>query len=141
MSDPKIMVDQSAQENGLALMLADLLNQNLEQHPAKIRHFRRLNGNVCITANDAGVALTMVFGQGNCVVYDGMLGKPKLSIETDSEAVLGLSTVPLIAGLPDIFKEEGRVILGQILSGKIKIKGLLFHPLMLIALTNVFSVN
>jgi len=140
-SDPTIKVDRSAQENGLALMLADLLSQNIEQHPAKIKHFRRLNGNVCITAKDAEVTLTMVFDRGNCVVHDGILGKPKLSIETDSEAVLGLSTVPLRVGLPDIFNKQGRAMLGQILSGKIKIKGLLFHPLMLVALTNVFSVN
>jgi hypothetical protein len=140
-SADKIIVDQSAEENGLALMLADLLSQNLEQHPEKNKHFRRLKGSVCITAKDAEVALTLVFEGGSCRVLDGAQDKPKLSIETDSEAVLGLSTVPLRAGLPDIFDKQGRAMLGQILSGKIKIKGLLLHPLMLIALTNVFSVN
>lgn len=141
MSAPEIKVDPGAQENGLALMLADLLSQNLEQNPAKVKHFKRLKGNVSIKASDAGVTLTMVFDGRTCVVYDGVCGKPKLGIETDSEAVLGMSTVPLRAGLPDLLDKQGRAMLGQILSGKVKIKGLFMHPLMLVALTNIFSVS
>ena len=140
MSAPEIKVDPGAQENGLALMLADLLSQNLEQQPAKVKHFKRLKGNVSIVARDAEVALTMVFDGNACVVRDGVYGTPKLSIECDSEAVLGMSTVPLRAGLPDLLDEQGRAMLGQILSGKVKIKGLFLHPLMLVALTNIFSV-
>ena len=141
MPAPSIVVDERAVENGLAAMLGDLLTQNLEQNPAKMKHFNRLKGVVAITALDAEVKLTMFFNKGSCTIYDGIVGKPDLHIETESETILGLSAVPLRAGLPDVMSAEGRDLIKNLFSGKLKIRGLLLHPLTLVSLTNVFSVN
>lgn len=141
MGTPSVIVDDSAQENGLATMLAELLRQNMEQTPAKTRHFDKLKAVVAISAPDAEVSLTMFFNRGSCVIYDGLVGKPDLHIEADSETILGLSTVPLRAGLPDLFDRQGRDLARKILSKKLRIQGLLFHPLALVHVTNLFSVN
>ena len=141
MAAPAIILDEKAQENGLALMLRDLLTQNLEQHPEKIRAFCMLSASVAITAQDADVRLTLYFNRGSCIIYDGLATSPKLHILADAETILALSNVPLRAGLPDLFKPDGRALGKSILTGKLKIKGLLLHPLTVILLTQVFSVR
>jgi len=141
LTTPRITVDEGARENGLAVMLADLLDQNMEQNPAKVKHFQKLRAVVAISAIDAEVKLTLFFNKGSCTVYNGLVGKPDLHIECDSETILGLSTVPLLAGLPDVTKVEGRKMIGQILSRKLIIHGMLTHPVTTILLTKLFSVN
>ena len=141
MSKPAIILDEKATENGMAVMLADLLTQNMEQNPEKANQFRRLSCVVGITAKDAEVKLTMFFNNGSCMVYDGIVGNPDLNIIADSEVILGLSTVPLRGGLPDPFDKDGRAMIKQILSGQLKIQGMLFHPINLVRVTKVFSVN
>ncbi len=141
MSSPSVILDENAKENGLAMMLADLINQNLEQNPAKHKVFRRINSVVAITAADAEVSLTMYFNRGSCLIFDGKVGNIKLDITTDSETLLGLTTVPLRAGLPDPLSQAGRTMLKDIASGKIKIRGLVGHPLTLVLFSNLLSVN
>ena len=95
MSSP-VIVDEKAQENGMAVMMADLITQNMEQNPDKIKYFNKLKAVVAITAVDAEVKLTMFFNKGSCMVYDGIVGKTHLHIVADSETLL-----ELIRSLPD----------------------------------------
>ena len=141
MASPSIVVDDSAENNGLAQMLGDLLRQNLEQKPNKIRYFNRLGLSVAISAPDAEVELTLFFNRGSCVIYDGVVGKPHLHIVTDSPNIMSLSATPVRAGLPDPFSQPGRDLIKKIFNGELKIRGMLRHPLALTCLTNVFSVQ
>jgi len=140
MSVPAVIVDEGAQENGLAIMLGDLMQQNMDQHPEKVRAFGWLKGSVAITAPDAEVSLTMFFNRGSCVIFNGVVGRPDLHVEADSEVILGLSNTPLRYGLPDPLAPASKELVGRLLSGKLKIRGLAFHPLTLTLLTNVLSV-
>ena len=140
MTQPSIIVDETAQENGLAIMLADLLRQNMEQHPEKNRVFSWLRGSVAISAPDAEVDLTMFFNRGSCVVFDGIVGKPDLHIEANSEEILGLSNIPLKFGIPDMLSKQGQDLVKKLLTRKIRIAGLPFHPITLTLLTNLLSV-
>jgi hypothetical protein len=135
-----IVVDEGAQENGLAGMLADLMTQNMEQHPEKRRAFRRLQASVAITAPDAEVSLTMFFNRGACVIFDGVVGKPALHIQADSETILKLSNLPLKLGLPNPMAPESKALVQDLFSRKVVIQGLAFHPLTLVFLTQVLSV-
>ncbi len=136
-----VIVDEKAQENGMALMMADLITQNMEQNPEKTKYFNKLKAVVAITAPDAEMKLTMFFNKGSCMVYDGIVGKVDLHIVADSETLLSLSNVSLAAGLPNFFSESGREMLKNMCSGKLKIHGMFLHPVALIRLTNVFSIN
>ena len=93
-----VIVDEKAQENGMALMMADLITQNMEQNPEKVRYFNKLKAVVAITSKDAQVKLTMFFNRGSLVIYDGLVGKPSLHIVADSESILGLTSVSILAG-------------------------------------------
>jgi hypothetical protein len=136
-----VIIDEKAQENGMAVMMADLITQNMEQNPGKSKYFNKLKAVVAITAVDAEMKLTMFFNKGSCMVYDGIVGKTDLHIVADSETLLSLSSVELAAGLPNFFSESGRVMFKKMCSGELKIHGMFLHPLALIRLTNIFSIN
>ena len=136
-----VIVDEKAQENGMALMMADLITQNMEQNPDKVTYFNKMKAVVAITATDAEMKLTMFFNKGSCMVYDGIVGKTDLHIVTDSETLLSLSNVSLAAGLPNFFSESGREMFKKMCSGELKIHGMFLHPVLLIRLTNIFSVS
>lgn len=136
----EIELAAGTEENGLAQLIAELLRQNLEQHPPKRKWLNRLRGKVSIEANDAGVGLTMAFEGGRCLVSDGLDARAKLKIKAASEDIMKLSAVKLRGGLPDLFDHGARSLAVDILKGRISIKGILRHPLLLLGLTNLFSV-
>ncbi len=136
----QITLDKGAQENGLAAMIRDLMSQNIGNHPGRAKDLTALNGNIAISARDIEVSLTLECNKGSVVIYDGIKQPCKLTIETDSDNILKLSTLKIKAGLPYYFDKTGREILGMLFNGKLKIQGLLKHPLLLTHITKLFSV-
>src|SRR5579864_9406859 len=92
-----------ASENGLATMLAELVRQNLEAKPHKRADFEALDGSAAIVADDADVALTLVFKRGGSLtIHDGIAGIPDVTIRGPSDVIMALSNMPLATrlGLP-----------------------------------------
>lgn len=141
MAEPRITVDTSAAENGLANMVAELLQANIESSPYKKRVFSRMKGAVGLVATDAEVSLTLVFDRGDCVLRDGLVGEPAATVSADSDSIIQLSNVRLAGGLPWLFDETGRSIVAKALRREIRIRGLLRHPVTLTRLAIVLSVN
>ena len=141
MKEPVIILDDGAKEVGLAEMLFNLLGQNLEQKPQKVASFRALNSNVAIVARDIDITVTLAFRGGELKICDGLVGKADLKIIANHDAILDLSLINIFMGLPNYFDRIGRTILRKVLLGELKIEGLLRHPLQLIHLTKIFSVN
>jgi hypothetical protein len=137
----KIVVHKSAEENGMATMLAELMRTNIATSCYKNACFHMLKTTVGLRVPDAEVSATLVFNRGTCVLYDGIDGSTELTIEADSEDLLNLSNINLVAGLPFYLDETGRDILLKSVSGKVKIEGKVFHPVALTLLTIVLSVN
>ena len=72
-----IKLAPGAEEIGLAVMLEQLLSQNLEQNPHKTKDFEKLNISVGLDVTDAGISLTMEFSGGHLTIYPGiMTGDP-----------------------------------------------------------------
>jgi hypothetical protein len=141
MKQPVITLDNGAKDVGLAEMLFNLLRQNLEQKSQKLSSFEALHSNVVIVARDIDITVTLAFGNGELTIYNGIVGKPDLKIIADHDAILDLSLINIFLGLPNYFDKVGRSILKKLLLGKLRIKGLLNHPLQLTHLTKLFSVN
>lgn len=135
-----ISVDKSAEDNGLASMIKDLISQNIVNHPERSKDADALNGNIAIVAKDIDVSLTLECKNGRIVAHDGVKQPYKLKIETDSDNILKLSTLKIKAGLPYYFDKTGREVLGLLFHGKLKIEGLLAHPVLLTRMTKLFSV-
>jgi len=100
---PDVEPAPGAEDNGLAIMLADLVRQNLEAKPQKNGAFIALGGSISIVADDADVALTLRFERGGKLrIHDGIVGIPDVTIRGPSDAILALSNMPLATrfGLP-----------------------------------------
>jgi hypothetical protein len=109
---------------GLAQMIAGLVEGNIAADPEKARLLESTRGAVEIRVPDAGVTIGLKFVPGSLTVTSGPVAGANLRITTDSDALLGLSTVPLRFGLPDPLTEEGRATVGQLLTRKLKLRGL-----------------
>jgi hypothetical protein len=139
--EPVILLDEGAKDVGLADMVFNLIRQNLEQKPYRLRSFRALDSNVTIMARDIEITVTLVFAKGKLTIYNGIVGKSDLKIIADHDAILGLCLFNICMGLPNYFDSNGRDILKKLLLGHLKIEGLFKHPLQLTHLTKLFSVN
>ena len=60
--------------------------------PSKVTSASSSVGTITITATDAEVSLTLFFNRGSCVIFDGIVGRPAMHIEAESEAILGLTS-------------------------------------------------
>jgi hypothetical protein len=138
---PVIVLDEGAREVGLADMISNLIRQNLEQKPHKLKSFRALKSNVVIVASDIEITITLAFQSGKLTIYNGIAGRADLKIVTDHDVILELSLINICLGLPNYFDKTGRDILKKLLLGNLKIEGMFKHPLQLTHLTKIFSVN
>jgi hypothetical protein len=124
--------------SGLASMVGGLIDQNLERDPSRLRLLR--SSSATITVPDAGVAITVRTSPGEVEVHDGADLDAQLAITADAERLLALTSAPLRFGLPDVFDARGRAVLGDVLSGRVRIRGLLSHPRRLARLSSLLSV-
>ena len=141
MFEPEIVVHKSAEDNGMANMMAELIRANVTTSRYKALCFRALKATVGVEVVDAEVSATLLFNRRSCVIYDGIDGKTDLKIVANSEAIIELSSINLVAGMPFYLDKTGMSILSKLLLGSIKIKGAAFSPLSLHLLTIVLSVN
>jgi hypothetical protein len=125
--------------NGLAAMIGGLIEANLVAHPERERLLTR-RAAYAIVAPDAGVQVSIRLTPGLVIVRNGIVGRPNLVITTESENLIGLSSVPLRFGLPDLMTKEGREVNRKLVKGELKVKGLLLHPGKLARLNKLLSV-
>lgn len=138
-----------ADANGLAVMMCDLVGQNLEAKPHKNRDFAAISGSVSIVAEDAEVALTLRFQGGALTIHDGIVGIPDVTIRGPSDAIIAMSNMPLTKrlGLPLAARSDkaGQEVLRDVQkamkSGALHAYGMLLHLPMMLRLTRVMSVN
>lgn len=141
-----VELDDSARDNGLALMLAQLVEEGLGEHPYKEGDLRALEPlAVGIVAEDADIKLTMVFEHGKLKLYGGLHPACEILIRTDAERVAKLSHVPVgklgPLRLPNCLGAEGRRLVVDLASRRLRVKGLLLHPVKIARLLRLLSVN
>jgi len=124
--------------SGLAIMVADLIGQNLARDPARRALLRPLVA--VLDAPDADVTVFLRIARDDVRVGDGDVPDAHVRIQTTAERLLDLTTAPLRFGLPDPLRPEGRAIVADLLRRRIRIRGLLRHPLRLARLTKLLSV-
>ena len=124
--------------SGLASMVAELIEQNLARVPARRALLRP--SVVVLDAPDADVTVFLRIGPGEVRVGDGDVPDADLRVRADSGRLLDLTTAPLRFGLPDLLRPEGRAIVGDLLTRRLRIGGLARHPLQLARLTEILSV-
>ncbi len=136
-----IVLAPGAHEVGLAVMLADLIRQSIEQNPRKRIDFDRLSTVVHLHVRDAEVTVTLSFRDGVLTLHGGAHGAPKIRIAADAEAVLALCMVKLVRGVPHPLHHHNRRLLRMIVTGEIRIRGIPRNPLQLLRFTRLVSVR
>jgi hypothetical protein len=139
--DIDINLAPGAEENGMAVMLAEMIKTNLVNKPERLKDFNKLKGTIWINAKDAEVDMSMAFNNGSLVVHDGKVGKPILAISTDSATLLDLANINIKMGLPYYFDKTGRMVIKKLLGRELKIKGMFTHTMALTHMTKIMSVN
>jgi hypothetical protein len=134
------IVDNRAEEVPFSYIIAELLSGNLQQKPKKMSTFNNMIGVVALNLPDIEAAVTLIFSGGRLRIEPGILGKPDLIITSSSENIISLNAINIKFGLPYYFDEAGMNVIKQLLNGKLKIKGMFFHPILLTRLTKIMSV-
>ena len=137
----QVDIAEGAEEIGLAVMLRDLLIQNLEQNPHKISDFSKLNIPIGLHVFDVEIKLTLDFSNESLTIINGVTGQGGLNITADSGTLMNLSNQRIKWGLPYYFDETGKEILAAMKSGRLKVKGMLRYFLTLIRFSRVMSVH
>ncbi|MBL8611066.1 MAG: hypothetical protein JNL38_27230 [Myxococcales bacterium] len=144
---PDVTLAPGAEDNGFASMLCDLLRQNLEAKPHKMRDFNELHARVALVADDADVACTLDFQRGRVTVHGGVYGVPDVTIRGQSEAILSLSNLPVTTrlGLPIPRDPDGRAVLRGLVQAlgrrELSLHGAVFRLGVMSRLGRVMSVD
>lgn len=128
-----------AEPSGLASMLGRLIEQNLARDPGRVRWLRPAR--VALVAADAGVGVTLRIGPGGVEVANGADRRVDLEVVTDAHRLLDLAAVPLLLGLPDPFTASGRAVTRALLGRRLRVHGLVRHPLRLMRLNLLLSAT
>jgi hypothetical protein len=133
-------ITNKAQDLPFSFILEELITGNIAKSPAKQNIYKKMKGVVAIDLPDIEAAVTLIFGQGKLTIEAGINGNPDIIIRTSYDLVMDLNMINVRWGLPYYFDEAGRRILGHILSGRLKIKGMFSHTVLLTRLTIIMSV-
>ena len=109
---------------GITELIDGLVRQNLRRDPT-----RRLRSAdvVTIEAVDAGVAVSIRPSESGIAVVDGRDPSARVVVSASSTKLLELAGAPLRFGLPDAFTNDGRALIGDLLSKRIRVRGLIRH--------------
>ena len=136
-----------AEDNPVALELAELVRANIAADPRKQADFRGIRGSVLMVAQDLGESLTLRFDHGRLTIHDGTVGVPSVTFCGDFDALRSLAELPVLpvfrVPVPRAFGPEGRAAWKQVARllarGDLKIYGLMAHPRTVASLLRVFS--
>jgi hypothetical protein len=134
-------ITNKAQDLPFSSIIEELIAGNVTKSPAKQNIYKKMKGVVAIDLPDIEAAVTLIFGQGKLTIEAGINGNPDIIIKTSYDLVMDLNMINIRWGLPYYFDEAGRRVLGHILSGRLKIKGMFFHTVLLTRLTIIMSVT
>jgi hypothetical protein len=133
-------ITNKAQDMPFSFILEELITGNIAKSPAKQNIYKKMKGVIAIDLPDIEAAVTLIFGQGKLTIEAGINGNPDIIIRTSYDLVMDLNMINIRWGLPYYFDEAGRRVLGHILSGRLKIKGMFSHTVLLTRLTIIMSV-
>ena len=124
------------------MMLGGLIQANVAGRPEKRQDFDTLKARVGIQVLDIDEAVTLDFRGGLLRVSNGLKRDRRLTIRTDADTVMMLSNLAIGPfGMPVYVDGVGRGIVRKLVTGGLKIDGMLTNIPTLNRVTRVFSVR
>ena len=113
-----------AEPSGITELIDGLVRQNLRRDPTR----RLLPGDVVtIEAVDADVAVSLRPSSRGVAVVDGRDPDARVVVSAASTTLLELAGAPLRFGLPDAFTHDGRALIADLLTRRIRVRGFFRH--------------
>jgi len=109
---------------GITALIDGLVRQNLSRDPTRRLRPRDV---VTIEAADAGVAVSIRSSEGKILVTDGRDPSARVVVSASSTKLLELAGAPLRFGLPDALSRDGRALIRDLLTRRIRVRGLIGH--------------
>ncbi|MDQ2944221.1 MAG: SCP2 sterol-binding domain-containing protein [Candidatus Dormibacteraeota bacterium] len=140
---PERLVEYASHEpSAFAEMLGGLIEANVRAHPNKRRDFDSLVARVGIWVTEIEEGVTLVFDAGKLTVYNGLEGRRTITIRAEAETVMSLSNLKIgLLGLPVYYDDVGRTVALKLVTGKLKIEGLIPNIATLNRVTRILSVQ
>lgn len=128
----KYTVDLGDEPNGVAFVLGALLDENFTNFPQRASIARRVKRPIAVNSVDTDEITTATFGESSMSLHNGVYGKPTVTVKATVDQITEVSQLKMKAGglLPVglLFSKRGMKVLGQILTHKLVVKGLIKHP-------------
>ncbi len=118
-------VDRQGDLFGLSAIIADLIEGNLSTEPERKRLLAGKTKLVRITATDLDSSVSILLGDGRVQISEGRGPDPNVWIVADSLTLLDLPNAKLLGGLPSVADATSRAVVVKMLTGKLKIRGIL----------------
>ena len=139
--EPLVEYADGDDASAFAMMLGGLIEANVGR-PEKRQDFNSLTARVGIEVRDIDESVTLDFKGGKLKVSNGLQRNRKITIRTDADTVMMLSNLAIGPfGMPVYFDTVGRGIVAKLLTGGLKIDGMLTNIPTLNQVTRVFSVR
>jgi hypothetical protein len=142
--DYPVTLNEGADANGIAGVIATLLTQNFETFPTRIELARKLTRPITITGSDIASTCTISCGPRDVTISNDVVGKPSVTVTATVEQILDLSQLKMKAsGLVPVgfFTRRGLRVLAAIASGKLSVRGLITHPITALRVIALLSVE
>jgi hypothetical protein len=146
--DADIGFAPGAEDNGLAVWIGQLVSDNLADQAACRRDFSALRAAVALVAPDRRLSVTLRFDHGHLTIHDGMVGIPDVTLCGDYEVLVAVAHIPLSPigrlPLPPLARARTaawRTTALELVSGELKVYGLLSHPLVLLRVLRLLSTG
>jgi len=113
-------------------LVQGLIDANLVRQPARaLRLTRREAASLVATDADVAITIQMLPGArrspGSVLVHDGRDPWAEVVVLAESIALLELAATPLRFDLPDVTTVAGRDVVRNLLSGRIRVNGMIRH--------------
>ena len=137
----RVVLAPGAEESGLAVMMAQLIEQHLSDDPKKEDLLHKMRGRIALVAEDADTAATLSFAKQGITVHAGVVGLPDLTVRASSDDLINLGALPTFArfDVPDVRQPAVKQLLRSAINRKLKIYGGLARWRLLLSLGQIFS--
>ena len=130
-----------AEPSAFASMLGGLIQANVEGKPDRRRDFDELKSRVGIWVTDIDEGVTLEFKGGSLTVHNGLTARRDLTIRADADTVMSLSNLRIgLFKLPVYYDAVGRNVAMKMLTGRLRVEGLVGNLATLNMVTRIFSV-
>ncbi len=131
--------------NGLATLTGLLLQENFESFPGRRKIAARMARPVAMRESSSGTACTVLFGSDKALVLNDIAGLPSVTvIDVTGDQLMAVSQLRMRAGglLPTgFFSKQGMAVIRAILRKELIVKGLITHPITVLRLIALMSVE